>query len=148
MQCANFVEVCIGVAPHCGYFFVARKQIANWCNAVHHVAKHIFVWVKNWFLLKHSNREPWGQARFAGVAVVNAGHDAQQAGFTAAVRTNNANFRARVERQRNVFKNRAVGWVEAGKFVTRIYEFSSHDAYKLVATARRRAVLVLKPSGE
>ena len=126
------------LAPHCCHFFVTGQHVANWCNAIHHVAKHVFGWVELRLLFQQANGEPGRQARLAGVAVVFSGHDAQQAGFAAAVRADDTNFGAGVERQRDVFKNGAVWWVEPSQFVTRIYKFCGHDAVQTSGNSRLR----------
>ena len=132
LQCAHFFVIGIGVTPHSHHFFVASEHVANGGHAVHHIAQHVLGGVELRFLLQQSHGEPGGEASLAGVAVVKASHDAQEAGLSAAVRADDPNFGPRIERERDVLKDGAVGRIEPAELVTGVNELVRHGDPRLV----------------
>ena len=79
------------------------------------------------------------------VAVVEAGHDLQQARLAGAVGADHADLGARVERQRDVLQHRAVGRVEAGQLVAGVDELVRHAAFEATGGPRRVRPASLPP---
>ena len=79
-------------------------------------------------LAEVADGEPRCQPGVAGVAVVEARHDLEQARLARSVRADHADLGARVERQRDVLQHRLVGWIEPGQLVTGVDEFVRHGA--------------------
>ena len=81
--------------------------------------------------------KPGRQAGLAGEAVVEPGHDPQQARLAGAVRADDADLGARVERERDVLEDRPVGRVVPGELVGRVDEFVGHASRVAAAGAAR-----------
>ena len=82
-------------------------------------------------LAEIADREPRSQPSFAVVAVIEPGHDPQQARLARAVRTDDADLGARVERDRDVLQHRPIGRVVAGQLVRGVDELGRHVRRRL-----------------
>ena len=95
-------------------------------HAVHDVALDVLGRVELGLLAEVADREAGSQARLAGEAVVEPGHDPQEARLAGAVRADDADLGARVERQRDVLEDGPVRRVVPGELVRRVDEFVGH----------------------
>jgi hypothetical protein len=95
-------------------------------DAVHDVALHVLGRVELGLLLEHADREARREARFAGEAVVDAGHDAQQRRLARAVGPEHADLGAGEEGQGDVLQHLLVRGVEATRPAHREDELGAH----------------------
>src|SRR5204863_6966783 len=77
-------------------------------------------------LAQVADGESWCQARLACEPVVEPGHDPQEARFARAVRPDDADLGAGIERDRDVLEHGAVRRVMPGELVGRVDEFGGH----------------------
>ena len=89
-------------------FHIAERQLD--------VLQNRFVLVKRGLLLQNAHGVAGGQARVAVADLIDAGHDLEQRGLAHAVRAHHADFRAGVERQRDVVEDDLVA-VRFARFV-------------------------------
>ena len=123
---ADLVVVGVGVGPHRHDLVVPVDEALDVGDAVHHVALDVLGRIELRLLGEVADGEAGGQARLAGVAVVEAGHDLQQRRLAGAVRAEHADLGARVERQRDVLQHRLVGRVVPSELVGLVDEFVRH----------------------
>ena len=76
---ADLLVVGVGVAPHGHDLVVAAQQVPDRTHAVHDVAEHVLGRVELWLLGQAADGEAGREAGLTGEAVVQAGHDPQQA---------------------------------------------------------------------
>ena len=95
-------------------------------HAVEDVALDVLGRVELGLLAQEADGEAGGEAGLADEAVVEPGHDPQQARLAGAVRPDDADLGARVERDRDVLEHRPVGRVVPGELVGRVDEFGGH----------------------
>ncbi len=127
------VGVRLGPPGHHGVVLV--EQVLDLPHPVHDVALDVPGGVELGLLAQVADREAGREARLAGEAVVEAGHDPEQARLPGAVRPDDADLGARVERDRDVFQHRPVGRVVPGKLVRGIDELSRHGPPRVPAAA-------------
>ena len=109
---ADLLVVGVGVGVPREDLVVGGEQAGHLGDAVEHVALDVLGLVEVRLLLEQAGLEAGGEAGLARVAVVDAGHDAQQRGLARAVGAEHADLGARVERQADVLEHVAVGRVE------------------------------------
>ena len=112
LQLAHFFHERVEVGVGIGHFggnrveaFDFREHVAE-CHL--HVLENGFVFVKRRLLLQNAHGIARGQACLAVGNLFETGHDLQQRGLAHAVRAHHADFRAGIERQRNVVENHLV----------------------------------------
>ncbi len=72
------------------------------------IAEDVFVRVEMGLLFQEADGEAFGELGLAVEVLVDAGHDPQQRAFAGAVATEHADFRARVEREPDIFEDFAL----------------------------------------
>ena len=92
-------------------------EVLDRADAVEHVALDVLRRVELRLLAQVADGEARGQAGLAAEAVVEAGHDPQQARLAGAVGPDDADLGARVERDRDVLEDGPVGRVVPGELV-------------------------------
>ena len=92
-------------------------------DAVHDVALDVLRRVELGLLAQVADGEARGQSRLADEVVVQAGHDPEQARFARAVRPDDADLGARIERDRDVLEDGLVRRVVPGELVGGVDEF-------------------------
>ena len=143
---ADGLVVGVGLGPlgHDGVVLV--DEVLDLADAVEHVALDVLGRVELGLLAQVADGEAGREPRLTDEAVVEPGHDPQQARLAGAVRADDADLRARVERDRDVLEHGPVGRVVPGELVGRVDEFVGHASR--VAGGRIRNVLttfVLRP---
>ena len=133
---ADLVVVGIGVGPHRHHLVVAIDDRLHRGDAVHDVALDVLGRIELRLLGEVADGETRRQSGLTAVAVVEAGHDPQQARLAGAVGAEHADLGAGVERQRDVLQHRAVGRVDAGELVTGVDEFVGHGVAQSTALHR------------
>ena len=118
------VGVRLGPLGHDGV--VAIDQALDLVNAVHDVAPDILGGIELRFLAQEPDREPRRETGLAGEAVVQAGHDPQQAGLPRPVRPDDADLGARIERDRDVLEHGPIRRIVPGELVRGVDEFGRH----------------------
>ena len=123
---ADGVVVGVGVGPlgHDGVVLI--DEALDLADAVEHVALDVLARVELGLLAQVAHGEAGREARLAGEPVVEPGHDPQQARFAGAVRPDDADLGARVERDRDVLEHRPIGRVVPGELVRGVDEFGWH----------------------
>ena len=96
-------------------------------HAVHDVALDVLGRVELRLLAEVADREAGRQAGFAHELVVEPGHDPEQARLAGAVRTDDPDLGARVERDRDVLEDGLVRRVVPGELVGGVDEFGWHS---------------------
>jgi hypothetical protein len=112
---ADCLVVGVGVGPLGHDRVVAVDQVLDLAHAVHDVALDVLGGVELRLLAEEADREAGRQAGLAGEAVVQAGHDPQQAGLACPVRSDDADLGARVERDGDVLEHGPVRAGSAGR---------------------------------
>ena len=125
---ADLLVVGVGVGPGGHDRVVLVDERRDLGDAVHDVALDVLGRVELGLLAQVADGEAGRQPRLAGEPVVEAGHDPQQARLAGAVRADDADLGARVERERDVLEDRPVGRVVAGELVGRVDEFVGHGS--------------------
>ena len=125
---ADLVVVGVGVGPHRHDLVVPIDDRLHLGDAVHHVALDVLGGIELGLLRQVADREPGRETGLAREAVVESGHDLQQARLAGAVGADHADLGARVERQRDVLEHRPVGRVVPGQLVTGVDELVRHGA--------------------
>ena len=105
---------------------VSLDERLDLAHPIQHVALDILGRVELRFLAEIADREAGRQPRLATEAVVDAGHDAQQARLAGPVWPDDPDLGARVEGDGDVFQHRPVGRVVAGELVRGVDEFGGH----------------------
>ena len=123
---ADRLVVGVGLGPlgHDGVVLV--DEVLDRPDAVEHVALDVLRRVERRLLAQVADREARGEPRLAAEAVVEAGHDPEQARLARAVRPDDADLGARVEGERDVLEDRAVRRVVPGELVRGVDEFGRH----------------------
>ncbi len=111
----QLLVVGVGIRPPRQHFVVAFEKSRGLTHAVHDVAEHVLVRIQLRLLVEQSGREARGQPGLAGVPVVLARHDPQQARLPGPVGPQHADLRARIERQIDVLEDLPVGRMKARK---------------------------------
>ena len=127
LQRADLVVVGVGLGPHRHDLVVAVDDRLHRGDAVHDVAPDVLGRIELGLLGEVAGGEPGREASRAAEAVVEAGHDLEQARLAGAVGADDPDLGARVERDRDVLQHRAVGRVEAGQLVAGVDELVRHD---------------------
>ena len=120
------VVVGVGVGPLRHDGVVPIEQVLDLADAVHDVALDVLGRVELGLLAQVADGEAGRQPSLAGEAVVEAGHDPEQARLACPVRPDDADLGARVERDRDVLEHRPVGRVVAGELVGAVDELGWH----------------------
>ena len=123
---ADGLVVGVGVGPGGHDRVVLVDERLDLGDAVHDVALDVLGRIELGLLAQVADGEAGCQAGFTGEPVVEPGHDPQQARLAGAVRTDDADLGARVERDRDVLEDRLVGRVVPGELVGRVDEFVGH----------------------
>ena len=123
---ADRLVVGIGFGPLGHHGVVRLDERVDLGDAVHDVALDVLGRVELGFLAQVADREAGREPRLAGEPVVQAGHDLEQAGLAGSVGADDADLRARIERERDVLQHRSIGWVVAGELVGGVDVFSGH----------------------
>ena len=131
LQCADLLVVGVRVGPHGHDLVVPLDEVPNRADAVHHVAQDVLGRVELGLLLEEAHGEPGREAGLTGEAVVEPGHDLQEAGLARAVGPDDADLGAGVERERDVLEDHLLRRVEATEFVHRVDELVSHSGATL-----------------
>ena len=132
---AELLVVGLGVGPAGHDLVVVGQQRRDLADSVHHVAVDVLPLVELGLLLEHADGEAGGEARLAGVPVVDARHDAQQRRLSGAVRAEHADLGARVEGQADVLQHLLVGRVEPAELAHGVDELRGHGARRYRAAA-------------
>ena len=126
LQLAHFFHKRVEVGVGIGHFGRNRVEAVDFREHVAechlHVFENGFVLVKRRLLLQNAHGIAWGQARLAVGNLFEAGHNLQQRGLAHAIRAHHADFRAGIERQRNVVENHLVA-VRFARLVHGVNEF-------------------------
>ena len=125
---ADRLVVGVGVGPGGHDRVVLVDEGLDLGHAVEHVALDVLGRVELGLLAEVADGEAGRQARLAHEPVVEPGHDPQQGRLAGAVRPDDADLGARVERQRDVLEDGAVGRVVPGELVGAVDEFGGHAA--------------------
>ena len=134
---ADGLVVGVRVGPLRHHGVVSLDERLDLVHAVKDVALDVLGRVELGFLAQIADREAGRQAGLATEAVVEAGHDAQQARLAGAVGPDDPDLGAGVEGDGDVLQHRPVGRVVAGKLVRGVDEFSGH-AQRVTASCRSR----------
>ena len=127
---ADLVVVGVGLGPHRHDLVVAVDDRLHRGDAVHDVALDVLGRVELRLLGEVAGREPGREAGRPAEAVVEAGHDLEQARLAGPVGPDDPDLGARVERDRDVLQHRAIGRVEAGQLVAGVDELVRHDGVR------------------
>ena len=130
LEGADLVVVGVGLGPHRHDLVVAIDDRLHGGDAVHDVALDVLGRVELRLLGEVAGREAGRQPGRAAEAVVEAGHDLEQARLAGAVGADDPDLGAGVERDRDVLQHRAVGRVEAGQLVAGVDELVGHDGVR------------------
>jgi hypothetical protein len=125
LQPRELVGRLVGVVR--GELVEAVEQRAHLGDAVLDVAAHVLVGVELWLLLEHADCRAGRELRLAAVLRVLPGHDPQQRGLAGAVETQDADLRAREERQGDVLQHLLVRRVRPAQPVHRIDVLARHE---------------------
>ena len=123
---ADRLVVGVGVGPGGHDRVVLVDQGLDLGHAVEHVALDVLGRVELGLLAEIADREAGRQPRLAHEPVIEPGHDPQQGRLAGAVGPDDADLGARVERQRDVLEDGAVGRVVPGEPVRAVDEFGGH----------------------
>ena len=123
---ADRLVVGVGVGPGGHDLVVLVDERLDLGHAVHDVALDVLGRVELGLLGEVADGEAGRQARLAGEAVVEPGHDPEEARLAGAVRPDDADLGARVERDRDVLEDGPVRRVVPGELVGRVDEFGGH----------------------
>ena len=107
---------------------VLVDQVLDLADAVEDVALDVLGRVELGLLAEVADGEARREASLTDEAVVEAGHDPQQARLAGAVRADDPDLRARVERDRDVLEHGPVGRVVPGELVGGVDEFGGHGS--------------------
>ena len=110
---------------------VLLDQAVDLAHAVEDVLLDRLRRVELRLLAQVADGEPGRQPRFAVEAVIEPGHDPQQARLARAVRPDDADLGARVERDRDVLQHRPIRRVMAGQLVRGVDELGRHVRRRL-----------------
>ena len=123
---ADGLVVGVRVGPLGHHRVVRVDQVLDRADAVEDVALDVLARVELGLLAQVADGEAGRQARLAGEPVVEPGHDLEQARLAGAVRPDDADLGARIERDRDVLEHRPIGRVVAGELVRGVDEFGGH----------------------
>ena len=123
---ADLLVVGVGVGPGGHDRVVLVDEGLDLGHAVHDVALDVLGRVELGLLAQVADGEAGRQPRLAGEPVVEPGHDPEEGGLAGAVRADDADLGARVERDRDVLEDRLVRRVVPGELVRRVDEFVGH----------------------
>jgi len=123
---ADLVVVGIGVGPLGHHLVVLVDDALYLGDAVHDVALDVLFGIELGLLCQVTDGEPCGQACFALVAVIEAGHDLEERRLAGAVAAEDPDLGAGVERQRDVLEDGLVRRVDPPELVGLIDEFVRH----------------------
>ena len=118
------VGVRLGPLGHHGVVLV--DEALDLADTVHDVALHVLGSIELGFLREVADGEAGCQARLAGEAVIEAGHDPEQARLTGAVGPDDADLGSGIEAERDVLEDRAVRRVVPRQAVGLVDEFGRH----------------------
>ena len=135
---ADGVVVGVRVGPFGHDGVVGVDQVLDRADAIEHVALDVLRRVELRLLAQVADREAGRQPGLAAEAVVEAGHDLEQARLAGAVRPDDADLGARIERDRDVLEDRPIGRVVPGELVRAVDEFGRHVRARVAAETRRR----------
>ena len=123
---ADGVVVGVGLGPlgHDGVVLV--EQRLDLVDAVEDVALDVLGRIELGLLAQEPDGEAGREARLAVEPVIEPGHDPQQARLAGAVRPDDADLGARIERQGDVLEDGPIGRVVPGELVRRVDEFGGH----------------------
>ena len=83
-------------------------------DALHDVGAHVFVMLKLRLLRQIADARAFGSPGFAGIVLIETGHDAQQRRLAGAVDAEHADLGVGIERQIDVFQDLAVARIRLG----------------------------------
>ena len=130
------VGIRLGPLRHDGV--VRVEQALDLADAVHDVALDVLAWVELGLLAQEADGKSGREARFAGEAVVEPGHDPEETRLAGAVRADDADLGARVERDRDVLEDGSIRRVVTGELVGAVDEFGWHALKGIWRRGRRR----------
>ena len=125
---ADGVVVGVGVGPVGHDRVVLIDQGLDLGDPVEDVALDVLGRVELGLLAEVADGEAGREAGLAHEPVIEPGHDPQEAGLAGAVRADDPDLRARIERQRDVLQHRPIGRVVPGELVRRVDEFVGHGS--------------------
>ena len=105
---------------------VLVDEVLDLADAVEDVALDVLGGVELGLLAEEADGEAWREAGLTDEPLVEPGHDPQQARLAGAVRPDDADLRARIERDRDVLEHRPVGRVVPGELVRGVDELVGH----------------------
>jgi hypothetical protein len=123
---ADGLVVGVGLGPPGHDRVVLVDEVPDRGDAVHDVALHVLGRVELWLLAQEPDAEARGQAGLAGEAIIEAGHDPEEARLARPVRADDADLGARIERDRDVLEDRPVRRVVPGEAVGAVDELGGH----------------------
>jgi hypothetical protein len=92
--------------------------------------------------MKKADADPFGRERLSNEAVILPRHDLQQAALPGAVQSENANLRARQERQPDIFQNDMVGLVHLPQALHGVDELRHSRKLSALSFQRWKNILI------